>query len=199
MRTRTETMNEGDRLWPSQIATLVLGILFLGIGIAGFTITGTDGFTDDHTGELLLGFEVNGLHNAVHLALGVLGVVMWWRISTSLAFGLISGIGYGAAFVYGLFAVDESWDVLSLNTADNWLHLGLAVAGFAVAALAVRDRDRLASRRVGRGPAVIDIDEVERTELADRAEPGYGRPVPNQGIRTGGPVEERFRGPGTTP
>lgn len=180
-------------LQPSQIATLVLGLLFLAVGIVGFIITGFDNFAD-HTGDTLLGFEINGMHNTVHLVLGLLGVVLWRRVDTSLAFGLISGIGYAAALIYGLFALNESWDVLSLNTADNWLHLGLGLAGFGVAALALRDRMALEApegRRAGSGMQdTLDIDELERQARAERQR--------NVDVLQRDPVEERHRGPGAS-
>lgn len=44
-------------------------------------------------------------------------------------------IGYGATFVFGLFVADTDTpaNFLALNTPDNWLHLGSALAGLAVA------------------------------------------------------------------
>ncbi len=159
-----------EPLHPSQIATLALGVVFLAVGIVGFIITGFEDFAD-HTGDTLLGFEINGLHNTVHLGLGVLGVLLWRRVDWSLAFGLISGVGYAAALIYGLFALGEGWDVLSLNTADNWLHLVLSLAGFGVVALAMRDRAHDASSRAGATGTgrTIDIDEVDRQARAERA------------------------------
>jgi hypothetical protein len=45
---------------------------------------------------------------------------------------------YGAAFVYGLFATGKDWDFLSLNWADNILHLATALVGLVIALLPVR-------------------------------------------------------------
>jgi hypothetical protein len=40
--------------------------------------------------------------------------------------------------VYGLFAVGEDWDFLSLNVADNVLHIATALVGLVIALLPVR-------------------------------------------------------------
>jgi len=114
-------------------------VVFVVVGIAGFIATGFDDFAAHDTGEKILIFEVNPLHNIVHLALGVLGLALLWRLRGTLSYGIIVAVGYGAAFIYGLVAIDKSWDFLSLNWEDNWLHLGLAALGLVIAALAARD------------------------------------------------------------
>ncbi len=53
-------------------------------------------------------------------------------------YGWLLAVGYGAAFVYGLFAVGEDWDFLSLNWADNVLHLATALVGLVIALMPVR-------------------------------------------------------------
>lgn len=45
------------------------------VGIAGFFLTRFSGFAEP-TGELLLGFEVNPLHNIVHLIIGSAGLAL---------------------------------------------------------------------------------------------------------------------------
>jgi hypothetical protein len=124
------------RLMPSQYLTLVAGVAFFALAVAGFFVTGFDGVFDHDTDDTLLGFGVNPMHNVVHLALGLLGVVLWRSVRGSLTFGLLTLAGYGAAFVFGLFAVGEDWNFLALNWAANWLHLALGILGAAIAALA---------------------------------------------------------------
>jgi hypothetical protein len=112
----------------TKLFALVLAITFVGVGIVGFFITGFDDFAG-HSDEYLLAFEINPLHNLVHLALGVVGLALWRTTKGALAYGYIVLIGYFGAFLYGLVAIDKSWDILSINLADNWLHLGLALVG----------------------------------------------------------------------
>ncbi|MGY1601445.1 DUF4383 domain-containing protein [Geodermatophilus sp. SYSU D00815] len=122
--------------WP-QLASLVIGAIYTLIGIIGFFVTGFDDFAAD-TGESLLGFMVNPLHNIVHLVVGIAGLVLSRSLSGARTYGWVLVVGYGAAFVYGLFAVGETWDFLALNWADNILHLVTALLGAAIALGPVR-------------------------------------------------------------
>jgi hypothetical protein len=127
---------------PAEWLTLATGVVLTAIGVAGFFVTDMDNWDDvahHATGDTLLGFELNPLHNVVHLALGLLGLLLWTRARTAFAYGVLLLVGYGAAAVFGVFAVDETWNVLSLNTADNWLHLALALLGAVIAGLAWRE------------------------------------------------------------
>jgi hypothetical protein len=69
----------------------------------------------------------------VHLLVGLAGLALARTLSGARTYGWLLAVAYGAAFVYGLFAVGQSWDVLNLNWADNWLHLVTALAGLAIA------------------------------------------------------------------
>jgi hypothetical protein len=122
--------------WP-QLAALVVGGIYTLIGIIGFFVTGFDDFAA-HTGESLLGFMINPLHNIVHLVIGIAGLVLGRTLSGARTYGWLLAVGYGAAFVYGLFAVGKTWDFLALNWADNILHLVTALVGAAIALGPVR-------------------------------------------------------------
>ncbi len=55
---------------------------------------------------------------------------------------LLLAIGYGAVFVYGLFAVgNDDINFLSLNQADNWLHIVSTIVGLVIALHPVRQRN----------------------------------------------------------
>jgi hypothetical protein len=118
---------------PSQLLALAVGAVYTLVGILGFVVTGFDDFAAE-TDKTLLGFEVNPLHNLVHLAIGLGGLAMWRRLDSARTYGWLLAAGYGAVFLYGLFAAGNS-DVnfLSINGADNGLHLVSALAGFAIA------------------------------------------------------------------
>ena len=103
------------------------------VGIAGFFVTGFDNFAAE-TDKTLLGFEVNPLHNIVHLAIGLAGLALWRRLDTARTYGWLLAAGYGLAFIYGLSAAgNRDINLLSLNGADNILHLVSALAGVAIA------------------------------------------------------------------
>jgi hypothetical protein len=130
-----------------QALALVVGAVYTVVGIVGFFITGFDDFFG-HTGEDLLGFMINPFHNLVHLLIGLAGLALSRTLSAARSYGWLLAVGYGAAFVYGLFAVGESWDFLDLNWADNWLHLASAVVGLVIALLPVRTTARGPATRV---------------------------------------------------
>jgi hypothetical protein len=137
-----------ERLHPSQVIALAVGLAYTAVGIVGFAITGFDEFFGRNTGETLLGFELNPAHNVVHLVIGLAGLAMWRRLDYARAYGWALFVGYGAAFVYGLFAVEEQdINILSLNGADNGLHLASAAVGLAAALWPVRSEARSARGR----------------------------------------------------
>ena len=118
---------------PSQLLALAIGAVYTLVGILGFLVTGFDNFATE-TNKTLLGFEINPLHNLVHLAIGLAGLALWRRLDTAKTYGWLLAAGYGLAFLYGLFAAGNSdINFLSLNGADNGLHLVSAAAGIAIA------------------------------------------------------------------
>ena len=126
------------RPWP-QILALVIGVVYTLIGVVGFFITGfgdffgnVNGATMEHP-DSLLGFMINPAHNVVHILIGLTGIALSRTLTGARTYGWLLAVGYGAAFLYGLFAVGQDWDVLNLNWADNILHLVTALAGLAMA------------------------------------------------------------------
>ena len=118
---------------PAQLLALAIGVVYTLVGVLGFFVTGFDNFASE-TNETLLGFEINPLHNIVHLAIGLAGLALWRRLDTARTYGWLLAAGYGLAFIYGLFAAGNSdINFLSLNGADNGLHLVSAIAGVAIA------------------------------------------------------------------
>jgi hypothetical protein len=129
--------------WPQQLA-LAFGVIYTLIGIIGFFITGfgdffgnANGTTPEHM-DTLLGFMINPMHNLVHIVIGLAGLALARTLAGARTYGWLLTVGYGAAFVYGLFAVNESWDFLNLNWADNILHIATAVVGLVIALGPVR-------------------------------------------------------------
>jgi ABC-type transport system involved in multi-copper enzyme maturation permease subunit len=118
---------------PSQLLALAIGAVYTLIGILGFLVTGFENFAAE-TDMTLLGFEINPLHNLVHLAIGLAGLALWRRLDTARTYGWLLAAGYGLAFLYGLFVAGNSdINFLSINSADNVLHLVSAVAGLTIA------------------------------------------------------------------
>lgn len=154
--TRSRHPTGTDRDKAARTAALVVGIVFLVVGVAGFI----PGITTDYdlmefagheSRAMLLGvFQVSILHNAVHLLFGVAGIALARRADTARAFLIGGGVIYLALLVYGL-AVDQGSDAnfVPLNDADNWLHLFLGVGMIALGAL-TWDRSVTPARTGGR-------------------------------------------------
>src|SRR5919107_5783520 len=129
--------------WPQQLA-LAFGVVYTLIGVIGFFITGFGDFFGNANGmpmehdETLLGFMINPMHNVVHILIGVAGIALSRTLRGARTYGWLLAVGYGAAFVYGLIAVGQTWDFLSINAADNVLHLLTAVVGLVIALGPVR-------------------------------------------------------------
>ena len=118
---------------PAQLLALAIGVVYTLVGLAGFLVTGFENFAAE-TDKTLVGFEINQLHNLVHLAIGLAGLALWRRLDTARTYGWLLAAGYGLAFIYGLFAAGNSdINFLSINGPDNGLHLVSAAAGLAIA------------------------------------------------------------------
>jgi hypothetical protein len=151
---RNDTAVDDGRARFVQGLAAVVGALFLIIGIAGFFVTGFDDFAEA-TGETLLGFGVNPLHNVVHIIIGLAGLVLARTLREARVFGWILVAGYGVTLIYGLFVDDDpEANFLNLNAADHWLHLAAIIAGLVIALLPVRRTDRVGTSDTGaRRPA----------------------------------------------
>lgn len=118
-----------------QKAAAGAGALFLLVGILGF-IPGITTHYDrlswagHESGAALLGiFQVSVLHNVIHLAFGVAGLLMARSFSAARSYLVGGGLIYAVVWLYGVL-VDQTSpaNIIPLNTADNWLHFVLALA-----------------------------------------------------------------------
>ena len=100
-------------------------------------------FAGHHSDAALLGiFNVSVLHNLVHLAFGVAGTALARTFNSARRYLNGGGIVYLVLFIYGLVIDhDGSANFVPVNGADNWLHLGLAVAMIALGAALGRTRE----------------------------------------------------------
>ena len=107
---------------PAQVAALAFGALYLLIGVVGWFVT-TDfiGVDDD---AHLLGFHLNGAHNVVHLALGVVWVAASTRFDWARAVNALFGAVLVVVCLAGLTGVlDELLNIEGAGEPDNYLHL----------------------------------------------------------------------------
>ncbi|MBM9466907.1 DUF4383 domain-containing protein [Nakamurella leprariae] len=122
-----------------QKAAVVVGVVFLAVGILGFipgvtTDFSTMSFAGHESDAKLLGvFQVSILHNIVHLLFGVWGLAAARTYTGSRAYFLAGGVIYLVLFIYGLvIGHDTAANFVPLNSADNWLHLILALGMIAI-------------------------------------------------------------------
>ena len=111
-----------------QWASLIIGVAFLLVGILGFIPGVTTNYDDmkfaghESEAELLGIFQTSILHNIVHLAYGVLGIVASRAWDWSRIFLIGGGIAYLALWIYGLLVgPDSGANFVPTNTADDWL------------------------------------------------------------------------------
>jgi hypothetical protein len=133
---------------PVQKAALAVGAVFLLVGILGFIpgiTTHYDQltFAGHHSEAALLGiFNVSVLHNVVHLAFGVAGIALARTFNSARLYLIVGGAIYLVLFLYGLVIdQDSSMNFVPVNNADNWLHLGLAIAMLALGLALGRTHD----------------------------------------------------------
>ena len=130
----------GTRSVNSTVAA-VFGAVYTLVGLAGFFVSETFAATDDNT---LLGFEVNHLHNIVHLLIGLALLGASRRTETARRLNLLIGGTYVVLGIIGWFIQDTAINIVALNEADHLLHL---VSGALLVAVAL-GADKRARTRV---------------------------------------------------
>lgn len=98
---------------------MLLGAVLTIVGILGFIMPSP-----------LLGlFEVDMVHNVVHIASGLIG--LWAAMSGPNAakmYLIVFGIVYGVVAALGFLTASPILGLLHVNGHDNWLHAVIAVA-----------------------------------------------------------------------
>ena len=119
---------------PAQLYALIFGIVLVAAGILGFFYEASFSTGDDtlRDRDAVLGIlDVNGWHNVVHIASGVVGLA----VAGSYANARLYALGFGAiyivvailGFIYG--DGDSIFKLIPVNTEDNVLHVLIGVAG----------------------------------------------------------------------
>lgn len=137
-----------------KMAATAVGAVFLLVGVLGFVPGVTTGYDQmelagHESGAELIGvFQVSVLHNVVHLLFGVAGLALARSAASATAYLIGGGVIYLALAVYGA-VVDHGSDAnfVPVNSADDWLHLGLGIGMVGLGLLGLRARPG----RVGAG------------------------------------------------
>lgn len=131
------------RTSPNRLLATIFGAVYLLVGIVGFFVTSGVGFFATEGRNLII-FEVNPLHNVIHLAIGA-ALLLAGLNSATAAKTMNSTVGsvYLLVGIVGLFLPGTALNIIALNGADNVLHLGSALVLLAVGL----SQDRTAAAR----------------------------------------------------
>ncbi|MDX2229869.1 MAG: DUF4383 domain-containing protein [Leptolyngbyaceae cyanobacterium bins.349] len=127
-------------------SALILGVLFLAVGIAGFVpdlmtlpaaapnvqVDAPRLSFDDGYGYVLGLFPTNFLHNAVHIAVGVLGIAAATSLTGAIAFHQGFAVAYVLIVLMGLLpATNTTFGLMPIYGNNIWLNaLTAIVAGY---------------------------------------------------------------------
>jgi hypothetical protein len=128
-----EAHSTGTTRSPAQLYALIFGAVLTVAGIIGFFYN-SDFTSNIHDRDAVFGIlDVNGWHNVVHIATGVLGLAAAGAYASSRGYALGLGVVYIVVAVWG-FIIGDGHSILSIvpvNTEDNVLHLLIGIAGIA--------------------------------------------------------------------
>jgi hypothetical protein len=111
-------------------ASLIIGIIFIAVGVLGFVANPVIGESMDSI------FHSDPVHNCVHIISGVLFLVFAFVLPASAGFFMkLFGVVYFLLGVIGMATIGESEMIkllgfLHVNGADNYLHMGLGLVIF---------------------------------------------------------------------
>jgi hypothetical protein len=136
---------------PVQSVAMLVGIVFILVGILGFIPGITTNFDDitfagsDSGAELLGIFQVSILHNLVHGLFGIVGLFLARTFDGARTFMIGGGIIYLVLFLYGIIvSAGSDLNFVPFNGADDVLHLllGIGLIGIGI----VLSRERIVER-----------------------------------------------------
>ena len=153
-----------DQRTPAQWYCLLAGLALLLAGIFGFISDSSFETGDGIDGGRFLGFEVNAIHNLIHVASGLVLLAASPRRASARAVALGFGLVYGLVAIIGLIDGEDVLGLIPINSADNLLHIALAALGI-ITGLISRHDDR------GRGATVLGRDSNDRFERDTAAAP----------------------------
>jgi hypothetical protein len=126
---------------PARLYALLVGGALTIAGIIGFFYDSSFDTGSGLESEAVFGvIDVNGWHNVVHLATGLLGLAAAGYAAR--AYALVLGVVYVVVAIWGFAETSNGFgvilDFLPVNTEDNIFHLVLGLTGLAAGAASTR-------------------------------------------------------------
>ncbi len=133
-------MPDTRTMTPAQMYALAFGAVLLLVGLIGFAVNSSFDTGDAvGTGDNLIVFELNGWHNLVHIASGLVGLALFRRNDTARLYALGFGAVYLLVTIIGFADGDSVLGLIPVNGADNVLHLLIAGLGIAAGLMSPKD------------------------------------------------------------
>jgi len=123
---------------PAQAFCGLVGVVLIAAGALGFLGDASFGGPDER--GTFLGLDVNGWHNLVHIATGLLLLAGAPSASHARVICVIFGLTYAVVAVLGFIDGDDVLGLIPVDIADNFLHSALAVLALLAAAAPVPGR-----------------------------------------------------------
>ena len=123
---------------------LIVGVVYLAAGLIGFAVTGFDQNIVSPHGHALIGFALNPFHNLIHVAVGVILIVVSQVRDSTITQGVLIGGGlvYLAAALLGFLDRLQIIAIHGGGAPDNFLHLFSGLAALLVGVLTSMQQSR---------------------------------------------------------
>lgn len=132
--------------------TFYIGVVFIIVGVLGFIpsfvhsahLTDPDLILESGYGRIFGTFPVNFLHNILHVALGLWGVLVAKDVAKSIYFCRTSAVFFAVISLMGLIpGMNTLFGLLPVFGHDVWLHAIFAVACAYFGFVPVRDQTQV--------------------------------------------------------
>src|SRR5215218_5776296 len=163
-------LTRDDRRTPAQWYCLLAGLSLLLAGIFGFISDSSFDTGDGVQGDLFLGFEVNAIHNLVHVASGLVLLAASPKRASARAVALGFGLVYGLVAIIGLIDGNDVLGLIPVNSADNVLHIALAALGIIAGLLSRHDDRGYGNTTLNRDTGADGSSRFERDATTTRGE-----------------------------
>ena len=147
MATASSVSARGDRATTdrttAQLFAYLIGAILVVVGLVGFIVDASFDTGSTIQGDKLLGlFEVNGIHNLVHIASGLLLLAVAPKRASAKAGVIAFGVVYGVVTLIGLIDGETVLGLIPVNGSDNVLHIILTAGALFIGLMSPGDDRR---------------------------------------------------------